>query len=138
MGLSFALSDRLTHAVNPMVPHPLFPRALSFKTFPDPRLSHSSTHFTFAVSSCLKPQFPFSPFRSPTAIPGAVKLAQTARQHSIDFFVFLGDFIYSDVPGRIFSKPKTPEAFRRFYRQLYASADLRKIYESIRESFPRH
>jgi alkaline phosphatase D len=63
---------------------------------------------------------------------------ETARQHSIDFLVFLGDFIYSDVPGRVFSKPKTLESFRRFYRQLYSSADLRKIYEVMREFLLSH
>ena len=41
--------------------------------------------------------------------------------------MFMGDFIYADVPNPITSRA----AYAKKYRQIYASKDLRRIYERI-------
>jgi alkaline phosphatase D len=52
----------------------------------------------------------------------------------IDFLLFLGDFIYADVPIYIGDQK---EAYRRLYRRNYQSHSFRKVYEQIRKfSFP--
>ncbi|KAG6845031.1 hypothetical protein H0H87_001368 [Tephrocybe sp. NHM501043] len=45
-----------------------------------------------------------------------------------DFMLFLGDFIYADVPIYI---GDDKEAYRRLYRRNYHSASFRKIYERL-------
>ncbi|KAF8163057.1 PhoD-like phosphatase-domain-containing protein [Crassisporium funariophilum] len=47
---------------------------------------------------------------------------------STDFMLFLGDFIYADVPLYI---GDDREAYRRLYRRNYESPSFKKIYESL-------
>jgi len=47
-----------------------------------------------------------------------------------EFLMFLGDFIYADVP---FYFGNTKEAYRRLYRRVYNSPSFRKVYEKLRE-----
>ncbi len=49
-----------------------------------------------------------------------------------EFMIFLGDFIYADVPVYY---GDDQEAYRRFYRRNYNSPSFRKVYERLRE-FP--
>lgn len=58
-----------------------------------------------------------------SAIPAAAPL---------EFLLLLGDFIYADVP---YYSGDNQEAYRRLYRQSYASSSFRKIYETLRKSF---
>ncbi|KAK0569306.1 hypothetical protein OC861_001123 [Tilletia horrida] len=142
-----------------------------FTTFPDPGLASSSlvgppkeaveernplndpNHFTFATSSCIKPDFPYHPAQfigwnwllrlagigiqpggitERNRVPGfdlmADRLLNKHGDAAIRFFLQLGDFIYADVP-RV-RKP-TRSAFRQLYRNLYASASFRRVYEHI-------
>ena len=48
----------------------------------------------------------------------------------VEFMLFLGDFIYADVPS-YFGDDK--EAYRRLYRRNYASPNFRKVYEKLRK-----
>ncbi|KAF9459580.1 PhoD-like phosphatase-domain-containing protein [Collybia nuda] len=57
-----------------------------------------------------------SPTRAPTTSPPA------------EFLLFLGDFIYADVPIYI---GDDKEAYRRLYRRNYQSPSYRKIYEHL-------
>ena len=50
---------------------------------------------------------------------------------STDFLLFLGDFIYADVPVYI---GDNKEAYRRLYRRNFASPSFRKVYERLRKS----
>jgi hypothetical protein len=53
-----------------------------------------------------------------------------------EFMLFLGDFIYADVP---FYGGDDKEAYRRLYRRNYQSTSYRRIYEQLRASaFPFH
>jgi alkaline phosphatase D len=52
-----------------------------------------------------------------------------SAQPSAEFLLFLGDFIYADVPMYI---GDDREAYRRLYRRNYQSTSFRKIYERLR------
>lgn len=76
---------RLTRPDQPTtIDNARFPRSLRFKTFPDPRLATSS-HFTFAASSCLKPGYPYVPLKNKLAIDGAGYLADVVQEKAVDF-----------------------------------------------------
>ena len=56
----FGGPDVLAHTNRTLLPHPASP--IRFRTFPDSRLQTGS-HFRFVVSSCLTPNYPYSPFQ---------------------------------------------------------------------------
>lgn len=91
-----------------------------------PRIGHISTRashkdqFTFVHSSCVKLNFPYVPFRNPLAAPGLKYFAQAMKGIKAQFMLFLGDFIYIDVPHR---HGGLLEDYRREYRQVYSSPD---------------
>lgn len=76
--------------------------------------------FTFLTSSCIKPNFPYNPFSHSLSIPGLHHLAKRIPELKASFMLFLGDFIYVDVPKRLGTDAET---YRREYRQVYASPD---------------
>ncbi|KJX93820.1 alkaline phosphatase family protein [Zymoseptoria brevis] len=79
-----------------------------------------SNTFTFLHSSCIKPNFPYTPFSHPLSIRGLKHLSALLPTLSAQFMLFLGDFIYIDVPHR---KGSTSQHYRQEYRQVYASPD---------------
>lgn len=151
---------------------PMPSRSRRFVTWPDPRLSaqkgtvgvnfrrgkesaplDAPNHFTFATSSCVKPDFPWAPtqfwawswllrlfrigddvggFATRNRIQGFDLLAKAnligRDQPAIRFFLQLGDLIYADVPR--FGGPTT-SAYRKLYRNLFASESFRRVYERI-------
>lgn len=80
--------------------------------------------FTFLHSSCFIPRFPYVPGAHPLHIPGLKHLSKWLPILRPAFFLFLGDFIYIDVPHRHGSDIDT---YRREYRQVYASPDWPSI-----------
>lgn len=76
--------------------------------------------FTFLTSSCIKPNFPYNIFAQPLSIPGLRHVAKHIPELKAAFMLFLGDFIYVDVPKRMGTDVET---YRREYRQVYASPD---------------
>ena len=76
--------------------------------------------FAFLTSSCIKPRFPYNPFDHPLTIPGLKHLAEWIPSLQASFMLFLGDFIYIDVPHRFGTDVET---YRREYRQVYSSPD---------------
>lgn len=76
--------------------------------------------FTFLTSSCIKARFPYSPFLHPLSIAGLRHLGKWIPELRASFMLFLGDFIYIDVPRRF---GYDAETYRREYRQIYASPD---------------
>ena len=121
---------------------PYLAEPIHFHTFPDPRIPTGS-HFRFLVSSCATPNFPYLPFHG-RRIKGYDVLAdylwpsknENDADSSVDekppteFMLFLGDFIYADVP---MYWGDDAEAYRRFYRRNYNSPSMRKVYERLRE-----
>lgn len=94
----------------------------AFITAPAPGHTSKSAgnSFTFLHSSCTVPNFPYAPFRHKLSNPGFKHLAKVLPALKAQFMVFLGDFIYIDIPHR-FGIDK--ESYRREYRWVYASPD---------------
>ncbi|KAI9676362.1 MAG: hypothetical protein M1817_000519 [Caeruleum heppii] len=88
---------------------------------------HNQGTFTFLASSCIKPHFPYNPFSHPLTVPGLQKLAGWLPQLGASFMLFVGDFIYIDVPHRFGS---TVEHYRREYRQVYSSPDWAAVTDN--------
>ena len=100
-----------------------------FVTAPPIGYTHPKTDkFTFLTSSCIKPHFPYNPFTHPLSIPGFKHLARWIPSLHPSLMLFLGDFIYIDVPHRF---GVDEETYRREYRQVYASPDWPSVSDSL-------
>lgn len=59
------------------------------------------------------------------------KTVPTTSQRTPDFMLFVGDFIYADLPnwggGNL-------ERYHQLYKRVYASPSFRKVYEKLRKS----
>ncbi|GAA5994064.1 hypothetical protein JCM11641_005961 [Rhodosporidiobolus odoratus] len=115
--------------------HPAFPRAQTFTTFSDPsllslagRVAGEGTHYTFASSSCLKPGFPYEGPWHKRTVRGAEHFLKVAEREAVRFMLFLGDFIYADVPWYAGSDAKQ---YNKRYRQAFASPEMKKVVEKI-------
>ena len=92
------------------------------------RFAPGSSRFTFLTSSCIKPRFPYNPFSHPLSIFGLRHLARWMPELQASFMLFLGDFIYVDVPYRFGTDVET---YRREYRQVYASPDWPAVTKEL-------
>jgi alkaline phosphatase D len=92
----------------------------TFTTAPRPgRISQlKDNKYTFVHSSCIKPRVPYTPWQHPLEFPGMKHLAHWLPELRPYFMLFLGDFIYVDVPKQL---GKDAEHYRREYRQVYSS-----------------
>ena len=90
-----------------------------FTTSPAP-YSSASNSLTFLTTSCIKANFPYRPFSHSLSIHGFESLAKALRSlpSPTSFMLFLGDFIYVDVPLRLSS---SYNHYRSEYRRVYAS-----------------
>lgn len=97
-----------------------------------PRVGHALSAvdppFTFLSTSCLVNRLPYSPLDHPLAIPGLRHLAKLLPSLDPQFMLFLGDFIYSDVPRFWGNKV---EDYRQKYRQVYASPDWPAVGQNL-------
>ncbi|KAF2403076.1 alkaline phosphatase family protein [Trichodelitschia bisporula] len=84
--------------------------------------------FTFLHSSCIKARFPYNPLSHPLHIPGFRYLADWIPKLKAHFMIFLGDFIYIDVPHRF---GKDAETYRSEYRRVYASPEWPSVSDSL-------
>ncbi|KAL2825915.1 PhoD-like phosphatase-domain-containing protein [Aspergillus cavernicola] len=83
--------------------------------------SSAAKKLSFLTSSCMKPNFPYDPRRHPLRIPGLDKMTtavSSLRHLPPSFMLFLGDFIYIDVPQRFGS---SVAHYRSEYRRIYSS-----------------
>ncbi|KAF4615182.1 hypothetical protein D9613_002827 [Agrocybe pediades] len=89
-------------------------------------------HFRFLATSCITPNFPYQGPLHKHTITGfdhlADYLASNPSTSPVDFMLFLGDFIYADVPAYI---GDDQEAYRRLYRRNYLSPSFKKVYEQL-------
>lgn len=120
-------ADTLADTNRTILAHPSAP--IPFRTFPDPRLP-TGTKFKFLASSCITINFPYAPLHGRT-IKGFDLLANylSKQLSSPEFLMFLGDFIYADVP---IYPGSSQETYNRLYRRNYNSPSFRKIYERLR------
>ncbi|KAK0727334.1 PhoD-like phosphatase-domain-containing protein [Lasiosphaeria miniovina] len=84
--------------------------------------------FTFLSTSCIVSRLPYSPFDHPLAIPGLRHLVKVLPSLNAQFMLFLGDFIYVDVP-RWWGKEVSD--YRQKYRQVYASPDWQAVAQNL-------
>lgn len=100
-----------------------------FITAPRPgEIPKATGKFTFLASSCIKANFPYNPFSHALDVPGFQHLAKWIPTLHASFMLFLGDFIYIDVPRRFGSDV---ESYRQQYRQVYASGDFPAVSTSL-------
>ncbi|KAI5865577.1 alkaline phosphatase family protein [Durotheca rogersii] len=84
--------------------------------------------FTFVSTSCIVPRLPYNPMDHPLAFPGMKHLAKVLPNLGAQFMLFLGDFIYIDVPKRF---GDSIEDYRQKYRQVYASPDWPAVGQNL-------
>lgn len=105
-------------------------RTGTFSTAPMPG-SKSAHNLTFLTSSCIKPNFPYNPLSHALRFPGLEQMSETvSRLPSLlrpAFMLFLGDFIYIDVPMRFGS---SISHYRSEYRRVYSSPSWTNTPES--------
>ncbi|EXJ93985.1 hypothetical protein A1O1_02378 [Capronia coronata CBS 617.96] len=91
----------------------------TFTTAASPQ-SRAAGSLTFVTSSCIKANFPYKPWSHALAIHGFEHLSRTLQclPSPASFMMFLGDFIYIDVPLRLSS---SLQHYRSEYRRVYAS-----------------
>ncbi len=79
-----------------------------------------ATSLTFVTSSCIKANFPYNPLNNALEMPGFKHLSKILASipSPAQFMLFLGDFIYVDVPLRLSA---TASHYRAEYRRVYAS-----------------
>ncbi|KAK5656118.1 hypothetical protein OQA88_4878 [Cercophora sp. LCS_1] len=84
--------------------------------------------FTFISTSCIVSRLPYNPLDHPLSIPGMHHLANVLPSLGAQFMLFLGDFIYVDVP-RWWGK--NVEDYRQKYRQVYASPEWQAVGQNL-------
>lgn len=93
----------------------------SFVTAPRPG-SPAASRLSFVTSSCLKPNFPYNIISHPLRVPGIEQMTEAlSKLPSLlrpAFMLFLGDFVYIDVPMRFGS---SISHYRSEYRRIYSS-----------------
>ncbi|OOQ85560.1 alkaline phosphatase family protein [Penicillium brasilianum] len=93
----------------------------SFITAPRPG-SPSANRLSFVTSSCIKPNFPYNVLSHPLRIPGIEQMTEALGKLPAilrpAFMLFLGDFVYIDVPFRFGS---SMDHYRSEYRRIYSS-----------------
>ncbi|GAA5838395.1 hypothetical protein JCM11251_004924 [Rhodosporidiobolus azoricus] len=126
--------------------HPSFPHSQRFTTFSDPALlpiplaqplavlptpeqaEQEGTYYTFASSSCVKPGFPYTGPWGKKTTKGAKEFLKIAEDVGVRFMVFLGDFLYADVP---IYQGIDVKSYLKGYRQVFASPEVKKMVEKI-------
>ncbi|KAJ1857248.1 hypothetical protein LPJ76_001919 [Coemansia sp. RSA 638] len=96
--------------------------SVEFRTSP---LPHQPSRLRFGTGSCIKPNFPYRPSWTPDIYGFASMLDHS---DSLDLIMFMGDFIYADVP--LYFGPAT-EDYRRLYRQVYAAQSSRRLLRKV-------
>ncbi|GFF43291.1 alkaline phosphatase D [Aspergillus udagawae] len=98
----------------------------TFVTAPLPG-TESAHRLAFVTSSCMKPNFPYNPLSHSLRIPGIETMTETLGKLPDllrpAFMMFLGDFIYIDVPQRFGS---SVAHYRSEYRRVYSSPSWSK------------
>ncbi|KAI1814773.1 PhoD-like phosphatase [Poronia punctata] len=84
--------------------------------------------FTFLSTSCIVPRLPYNPLDHPLAFPGMKHLAKILPSLGAQFMLFLGDFIYIEVPQQF---GQAVENYRQKYRQVYASPDWPAVGQNL-------
>lgn len=79
-------------------------------------------------TSCIKPFYPYSPFDHGLRIKGIEQLSNYLQENAAEMMLFLGDFIYIDLP---IPYGWTERHYDTAYRQVYASKSWRPNLRSL-------
>ncbi|KAF4340438.1 alkaline phosphatase D [Fusarium beomiforme] len=74
--------------------------------------------WSLATSSCIKPFYPYNPLDHGLRIKGLEHLSAYVSENPVEMVLFLGDFIYIDLPIPL---GWDADAYSAAYRQVYAS-----------------
>ncbi|PVH97468.1 Metallo-dependent phosphatase [Periconia macrospinosa] len=85
----------------------------SFKT-----LEEHPKKWSMIQTSCIKPFYPYNPFDHALSVKGLEHLGRYLNNSTASFMLFLGDFIYIDLP---YPLGWTQRHYTDLYRQTYAS-----------------
>ncbi|KAJ4389425.1 hypothetical protein N0V93_006893 [Gnomoniopsis smithogilvyi] len=88
---------------------------------------HNGT-FTFLSTSCIVNRLPYNPLDHPLSIPGMRHLAKLIPDLGAQFMLFLGDFVYADVPK--FWGGGAGD-YRQKYRAVYASPEWPQVGQNL-------
>ncbi|KAK2049544.1 PhoD-like phosphatase [Colletotrichum somersetense] len=95
----------------------------SFKT-----AETSAKRWNLISTSCIKPFYPYNPLSHGLQIRGLEHLDQYLSTNPADMMLFLGDFIYIDLPV---AHGWTKEHYTTAYRQVYASPSWSSALRSL-------
>ena len=87
-----------------------------------------SKRWSLAATSCIKPFYPYNPLSHGLRIEGFEYLGEHYATSPFDMMLFLGDFIYIDLPV---SYGWTKEHYQTAYRQVYASPSWSPALRSV-------
>jgi alkaline phosphatase D len=79
-------------------------------------------------TSCTKPFYPYNPADHGPRVKGLEYLGDFVSQNAVEFILFLGDFIYIDLPYPI---GWTRDHYTTAYRQIYASPSWSAALQSL-------
>lgn len=102
-----------------------------FTSAPAPGRYPADGQFTFLSTSCIVNRLPYSPLDHPLAIPGMRHLAELLSAAALgapQFMLFLGDFVYADVP-RWWGQAVAD--YRQKYRAVYASPEWSRVGQNL-------
>ncbi|KAK1962269.1 PhoD-like phosphatase [Colletotrichum sublineola] len=88
----------------------------------------SPKRWSLISTSCIKPFYPYNPLNHGLQIRGLEHLDQYLSTNPADMMLFLGDFIYIDLPVAL---GWTPEHYTTAYRQVYASPSWSPALRSL-------
>ncbi|EXA32630.1 hypothetical protein FOVG_16134 [Fusarium oxysporum f. sp. pisi HDV247] len=88
----------------------------SFRTMSQP--GSNLKRWSLVSSSCIKPFYPYNPSDHGLRITGLEHLSKYLSESPVDMVLFLGDFIYIDLPIPL---GWDADAYSAAYRQVYAS-----------------
>lgn len=84
--------------------------------------------WTMVSTSCIKPFYPYNPADHGLRVKGLEYLSQFVSKNAVDFVLFLGDFIYIDLP---YPLGWTRDDYTTAYRQVYASPSWSQQLQSL-------
>lgn len=99
-----------------------------FTSAPEPGKYPDNGKFTFLSTSCIVNRLPYNPLDHPFSIPGMRYLRDVLPNLGAQFMLFLGDFIYADVPREW---GESAAEFRQKYRAVYASPEWPSVGQNL-------
>ncbi|KAJ2552743.1 hypothetical protein EV175_003197 [Coemansia sp. RSA 1933] len=95
--------------------------SVEFTTSPVPG---QPARLRFGTGSCIKPNFPYRP--GPADVAGFGSMLE--HSDALDMILFLGDFVYADLPLYFGAEA---DDYRRLYRQVYMAPSTRRLARKV-------